>query len=411
MEQNILLSPGDTIVVSRETSITILDAESRMLRDVAVCRCARMSKPERAIIIGAGPAGLTAAYELLTRAGIQPIVLEKSEDMGGLSKTVDYKGNRIDIGGHRFFSKSDRVMKWWLAMMPLAERRRGQRHPVSRHADARARQRRWKLRRSRRTPTSSCCCATASRASTSCGSLFEYPIRLSKTTLIKLGLLRTVRIGISYMKSAMFPLKQENTLEEFFDQPFRPRAVPHVLQVLHGEGLGRAVQPDRRRLGRAAHQGPVAIQDAAARAARRFLTPPAQGRHRAEGDGNLAHREVSLPQVRPGADVGGNGLQGPQDGRRDSARRSVWTAWSSERQPGPRDPGRRTLTAGETKLFEGDYFFSTMPVKELIRGMEPAPPANVREVAEGLIYRDFITVGLLVSRLKLKEHSSNGRSS
>jgi protoporphyrinogen oxidase len=75
---------------------------------------------ERAIIIGAGPAGLTAAYELLTRTGIKPIVLEKSDCMGGISRTVNYKGNRMDIGGHRFFSKSDRVMKWWLQMLPLA---------------------------------------------------------------------------------------------------------------------------------------------------------------------------------------------------------------------------------------------------------------------------------------------------
>ena len=79
----------------------------------------------RAVIIGAGPAGLTAAYELLTRAGIQPIVLEKSEYMGGISRTVNYKGNRIDIGGHRFFSKSDRVMEWWLRMLPLQARGTG----------------------------------------------------------------------------------------------------------------------------------------------------------------------------------------------------------------------------------------------------------------------------------------------
>src|SRR5271169_3248164 len=76
---------------------------------------------KRAIIIGAGPAGLTAAYELLTRAGIQPVVLEKSEYMGGISRTVNYKGNRIDIGGHRFFSKSDRVMQWWLQRMPMQQ--------------------------------------------------------------------------------------------------------------------------------------------------------------------------------------------------------------------------------------------------------------------------------------------------
>src|SRR6202041_653169 len=74
---------------------------------------------KKAIIIGAGPAGLTAAYELLTRTDIQPIILEKSGDIGGISKTVNYKGNRIDIGGHRFFSKSDRVMQWWLNQMQI----------------------------------------------------------------------------------------------------------------------------------------------------------------------------------------------------------------------------------------------------------------------------------------------------
>src|SRR5271163_4378813 len=72
-----------------------------------------------AVIIGAGPAGLTAAYELLTRTGIKPIVLEKSTCMGGISRTLNYKGNRIDIGGHRFFSKSSRVMDWWLQMLPM----------------------------------------------------------------------------------------------------------------------------------------------------------------------------------------------------------------------------------------------------------------------------------------------------
>src|SRR5208283_3539397 len=72
-----------------------------------------------ALIIGAGPAGLTAAYELLLRTCVRPIVLEKSTYIGGICRTVNYKGNRIDIGGHRFFSKSDRVMEWWLRILPL----------------------------------------------------------------------------------------------------------------------------------------------------------------------------------------------------------------------------------------------------------------------------------------------------
>ena len=72
-----------------------------------------------AIIIGAVPAGLTAAYELLLRTDIKPIIIEKSNVVGGLAKTINYKGNRIDIGPHRFFSKSDRVMNWWLNILPL----------------------------------------------------------------------------------------------------------------------------------------------------------------------------------------------------------------------------------------------------------------------------------------------------
>ncbi len=73
-----------------------------------------------AIIIGAGPAGLTAAFELATRTDIRPIVLERSTYMGGISRTINYKGNRMDMGGHRFFSKSDRVMNWWLERLPVA---------------------------------------------------------------------------------------------------------------------------------------------------------------------------------------------------------------------------------------------------------------------------------------------------
>src|ERR1700754_3436778 len=77
--------------------------------------------PQKAIIIGAGPAGLTAAYELLKRTDIIPVILEKSGEIGGISRTTNYKGNRMDMGPHRFFSKSDRVMDWWLKMMPLEE--------------------------------------------------------------------------------------------------------------------------------------------------------------------------------------------------------------------------------------------------------------------------------------------------
>ena len=76
-------------------------------------------KPRRAIVIGAGPAGLTAASELLDKTEIRPVVIEQSDAIGGISQTVRYNGNRIDIGGHRFFSKNRRVTDFWEQVMPM----------------------------------------------------------------------------------------------------------------------------------------------------------------------------------------------------------------------------------------------------------------------------------------------------
>ena len=79
-----------------------------------------MSEAQKtAVIIGAGPAGLTAAYELLTKTDIRPIILEEEDFIGGISRTVRYNGNRMDIGGHRFFSKNDEVMDFWRTLMPI----------------------------------------------------------------------------------------------------------------------------------------------------------------------------------------------------------------------------------------------------------------------------------------------------
>ena len=104
---------------SNRSNLWALNAQSMSaLRSTQPNKTIAMPR-KTALIIGAGPAGLTAAYELVHRTDIQPIVLEKSEYIGGISRTVRYKGNRIDIGGHRFFSKSDRVMNWWMQVMPV----------------------------------------------------------------------------------------------------------------------------------------------------------------------------------------------------------------------------------------------------------------------------------------------------
>src|ERR1051325_10618306 len=177
---------------------------------------------KKAIIIGAGPGGLTAAYELLTRSDVTPIVLEKSSFMGGISRTVNYKGNRIDIGGHRFFSKSERVMNWWLKMMPLE----------GGTGEARIRYHQMEARvggGAAATATATCSREEADRVMLLrprksriyfLRKLFEYPISLNRKTIMQLGFVRTARIGVSYVRSALFPLKREDTLEEFLINRF-----------------------------------------------------------------------------------------------------------------------------------------------------------------------------------------------
>src|SRR5262245_37809708 len=176
-----------------------------------------MSK-QRAVIIGGGPAGLTAAYELLTRTDIEPIVLEASDMLGGISRTVNYKGNRIDIGGHRFFSKSDRVMNWWAQMLPLEAadeteltiayqgQSRTMNHaqpaPVADETDEvmliRPRKSRIYFLRK----------------------FFDYPLKLSKDTIVNLGLWRMLKIVSSYLAARLFPVKPEASLEDFFINRF-----------------------------------------------------------------------------------------------------------------------------------------------------------------------------------------------
>ncbi len=207
--------------------------------------------PQTAVIIGAGPAGLTAAYELLTRTDIRPILLEKSDALGGISRTVKYKGNRIDIGGHRFFSKSDRVMNWWQRIMPMQQ--------MTERAQLAYRG----LRRSTAGPsdgpdpdTTDRVMLVRSRKSRIyfLRQFFDYPISLSPDTLRKLGLVRTVRIALSYLRSALFPIRPERNLEEFFINRFGHELYTTFFQIVHGKGLGSPLRPDQRRMGSTADQ-------------------------------------------------------------------------------------------------------------------------------------------------------------
>ena len=168
--------------------------------------------PQTAIIIGAGPAGLTAAFELLQRTDIVPIVLEAEDYVGGISRTANYKGNRIDIGGHRFFSKSDRVMEWWLARMPMERAQPGQGRITYQGASR-------DVAAGQGPDPEKCDQVMLLRQRKSriyfLRKFFDYPIALSLDTIRKLGLLRMTKIGFSYLRAMLFPSGKRKTWRSF----------------------------------------------------------------------------------------------------------------------------------------------------------------------------------------------------
>ncbi len=174
-----------------------------------------------AIIIGAGPAGLTAAYELLAKTDIKPVIYELSDQIGGICRTVNYKGNRMDIGGHRFFSKSDRVLEWWQNILPLEKAKenaggsqeityQNKKATVLYSAEGPDPEKtdRVMLVRKRRSRIFYL------------RKFFHYPISLNLHTLMNLGWKRSFRIFLSYLRTRFYPIKLENSLRDFLVNRF-----------------------------------------------------------------------------------------------------------------------------------------------------------------------------------------------
>ena len=214
-----------------------------------------------AIIAGAGPAGLTAAYELKKRTDITPIVFETTDAIGGISRTHNYKGNRMDIGGHRFFTKVDRVMNWWFSILP----RQG--HPASdtqekqqeidyaveavverllagdanagepHKTDEEGSEKETTTGRERgarfvRTTTNAPDPEVDDEVMLERSRLsrifyrnvfFSYPLVFTVSVAWKLGILNSLLILFSYIKAQAFPFKDESTLDKFVINRFGER--------------------------------------------------------------------------------------------------------------------------------------------------------------------------------------------
>ncbi len=391
-----------------------------------------MSK--QAVIIGAGPAGLTAALELLRRTDIEPIILEGSQEIGGISRTIRYKGNRMDIGGHRFFSKSDRVMQWWIDLMPPEAEGEtvisyqgkervveipvdAPQHPPLRGMgplshDAVVEEADELDEESAEAAVHTEKVVTHEPESPDLVMLirprksriyylrkfFDYPITLTATTLKNLGAMRTVKVGMSYLKSRMTQIAPEKSLEDFLINRFGRELYLTFFKSYTEKVWGTPCDQISSEWGAQRIKG-LSLTTAVKHFLKKTFSSGSGDLKQKKTDTSLIERFM-YPKLGPGqlwehvADLvrmgGGEIFMG-------------WTVDRVHCEGGQVVSVEAVNEAGERQTFAGDYFFSTMPMRDLVRAVDAPVPENVREVSEGLQYRDFITVGLLADRLKVQE--------
>ena len=345
---------------------------------------------KKAIIIGAGPAGLTAAYELLKRTDIKPIILESENFVGGISRTFNYKENKMDMGGHRFFSKSDRVMDWWLNILPVQGKPSeddlllNREIPISSKENAPDPQDQDRVMLLRHRLSRIFYLKT----------FFNYPVSLNFSTIKGLGLWRMFKIGVSYLKTLLLPKREEKSLEDFMINRFGKELYLTFFKDSTEKVWGVKCQDIP------ADWGAQRIKGISISKILIDLVKKPFSKLKNNNDIRQKNTETSLieqflyPKFGPGhlwetvaqdiKQMGGEIILNTPVTRIET------------------DNNRVVRVQAGGKIYEGDFFFSSMPVKNLIQSLSPAAPQAVQDIANGLMYRDFRTVGLLVSKLKIK---------
>ena len=347
---------------------------------------------KKAVIIGAGPAGLTAAYELLKKSDIHPVVYESEENVGGISKTVNYKGNRMDIGGHRFFSKSTAVMDWWNEVMPLQgspsfdDVMLHKEKPFAAQGPDPEKEDRVMLVRER-----------VSRIFF-LRKFFDYPISLKFRTFANMGLWRTIKAGCGYVHASLFK-KKEDSLENFYINRFGKPLYSMFFEDYTEKVWG--VHPSK--LG--ADWGSQRVKGLSVAA---VLKDMITKKFRSSKDISQKEVETSLieqfvyPKYGPGQ-LWETVAQDVQAKNGEVVRNSEVTAIYVENG---RVVSVDVCKDGKTENQPCDFLLSSMPIKDLIaalRGIEV--PQEVAQIASALPYRDFITVGLLVKKMKIENET------
>ena len=339
---------------------------------------------QRVIVIGAGPAGLTAAYELLTKgSGYMVTVLEESSQFGGISRTVEYKGNRMDMGGHRFFSKVPEVNEWWDKMLPRQGCKSRDDIALNREATLAVggpdpeQTDRVMLRRQR-----------VSRILFN-GRFFDYPITLKADTFKNMGLGTTIEAGFSYVKSALFK-REEKSLEDFYINRFGYKLYSMFFENYTENLWGRHPSQIDPSWGAQRVKG-VSVMAVLKNALTKML-----GTSGGKVETSLIG-EFSYPKLGPGQLWEVTAQEIEKLGGTVITKAKVVKI----NKEGNRIKGVTYLQNGQETSIEGDFVISSMPLKDLLGGMNDVPAEPAR-IAKGLVYRDYMTVGVLVPRLNLK---------
>ncbi|HNQ69324.1 MAG TPA: NAD(P)/FAD-dependent oxidoreductase [Bacteroidales bacterium] len=335
-----------------------------------------------AIIIGAGPAGLTAALELLRKADIKPVIVEKSNDIGGISKTINYKANRIDIGGHRFFSKSDIVMNYWKELFEISVSPAN--YPKNK---------KWDL-------TTDNVFIERDRLSRIyyLRNFFDYPVSLNGNTIKNLGLFRIIKIGFSYLWIKIFPIKKEKSLEDFFINRFGKVLYQTFFKDYTEKVWGKSCKELSAEWGAQRIKG-LSVTKVISNYFKSLFQSNVQDISQKDKETSLIEKFL-YPKYGPGQlwefvaekvkESGGDILMNHEfvGLMQDSDGRFITTC----------------KTENQQKELIADYVFSTTSVKNLVNAMLDVPQ-NVKTIANGLLHRNFITVGLLLNKLKIKNHT------
>lgn len=351
-------------------------------------------RARRVVILGAGPAGLTAADVLQDEAGDVPVLVEREGQVGGLSRTVCFGGNRMDIGGHRFFSKSDWVMDYWrrtLPPHPPAE-------PLPERKDAEAGSGPGPSHEARPKVL-----LTRPRLSRIyyLKRFFDYPVRMNLDTALNLGPFRLARSLFSYLRVRLFPIREERSLQDFVINRFGRELFRTFFKDYTEKVWGIPCDQISAEWGAQRIKG-LSISKAFAHALR-SLVPRRPSDVAQKGVATSLIERFLYPAFGPGQMWEEVALRVTGRGGELLLGRVVETVHHEQDRivaVTVRDEG-----TGERTRIDADACFSSIPIRDLVLALDPPAPAAVVEAARGLEYRDFITVGMLLRQLRASRYT------